>query len=185
MGLPRDLDGGDTEVTGQARRFARQLGSRYRLTVHMIDERLTSMEARSQLGRAPKTIEELDAVAARLILKPGYVNEIKLYQTAAAVDKLIEQVAAALRSRLAAVGIDDPVIIGIHTGGAWLAERLHHALGIDAPLGTLDISFYRDDYTRIGMNPQVRPSRIPFRSTTGISSWWTMCCRRDAPSVPP
>lgn len=69
MGLPRDLDGGDTEVTGQARRFARQLGSRYRLTVHMIDERLTSMEARSQLGRAPKTIEELDAVAARLILE--------------------------------------------------------------------------------------------------------------------
>jgi pyrimidine operon attenuation protein / uracil phosphoribosyltransferase len=29
-------------------------------------------------------------------------------------------------------------------------------------LGSLDISFYRDDFTRIGMNPQVRPSDLPF-----------------------
>jgi len=55
----------------------------------------------------------------------------------------------------------DPVMIGIHTGGAWIAEQLHPQLAIETPLGTLDISFYRDDFTRIGINPEVKPSRLP------------------------
>lgn len=53
-------------------------------------------------------------------------------------------------------------MIGIHTGGAWVAKRLHQALGINKPLGVLDISFYRDDYSKIGLHPQVRPSDLPF-----------------------
>lgn len=53
-------------------------------------------------------------------------------------------------------------MIGIHTGGAWLAEHLHRLLGLDEPLGTLDISFYRDDFTRIGLHPQVKASELPF-----------------------
>ena len=53
-------------------------------------------------------------------------------------------------------------MIGIRTGGAWLAERLHDALGVSLPLGTLDISFYRDDFSRIGLHPEVEPSHIPF-----------------------
>ncbi|HEC19207.1 MAG TPA: bifunctional pyr operon transcriptional regulator/uracil phosphoribosyltransferase PyrR [Gammaproteobacteria bacterium] len=57
--------------------------------------------------------------------------------------------------------IEDALMIGIHTGGVWLAERLHEALGIKQPLGKLDISFYRDDFSRIGMNPQVKPSQLP------------------------
>jgi len=52
-------------------------------------------------------------------------------------------------------------MVGIHTGGAWLAERLHQLLHIKQPLATLDISFYRDDFSRIGMNPQVKPSQLP------------------------
>jgi pyrimidine operon attenuation protein/uracil phosphoribosyltransferase len=55
----------------------------------------------------------------------------------------------------------NPLMIGIHTGGAWVAARLHQRLGLNEPLGTLDISFYRDDFTRIGMNPQVRASTLP------------------------
>ncbi len=55
-----------------------------------------------------------------------------------------------------------PKMIGIHTGGAWVAERLHKALGIEAPMGSLNISFYRDDFTRIGLHPEVKPSRLPF-----------------------
>ncbi len=58
--------------------------------------------------------------------------------------------------------IRQPAMIGIHTGGVWIAERLHQLLNIRQPLGQLDISFYRDDFTRIGMNPQVKPSQIPF-----------------------
>ena len=54
-----------------------------------------------------------------------------------------------------------PVMIGIHTGGVWVAERLHKLLNVDEPLGSLDISFYRDDFTRVGVNPQVKASNLP------------------------
>ncbi|HEY9099226.1 MAG TPA: bifunctional pyr operon transcriptional regulator/uracil phosphoribosyltransferase PyrR [Thiobacillus sp.] len=55
----------------------------------------------------------------------------------------------------------DTLIIGIHTGGVWVAERLHALLRCNQPLGTLDISFYRDDFSRIGLHPQVKPSTLP------------------------
>lgn len=55
-----------------------------------------------------------------------------------------------------------PHMVGIRTGGAWIAERLHQQLGLETPLGLLDISFYRDDFSRIGLNPSVRPSSIPW-----------------------
>ena len=58
-------------------------------------------------------------------------------------------------------GLEAPIMIGIHTGGAWIAERLHRDMALTTPLGLLDISFYRDDFTRIGINPEVKPSRIP------------------------
>lgn len=78
------------------------------------------------------------------------------------VPALLDLMTDALRERMAARGIQDPVMIGIHTGGVWVAKRLHQALGLTRPLGTLDISFYRDDFSRSGMHPQVRPSHLPF-----------------------
>ena len=56
----------------------------------------------------------------------------------------------------------DTALIGIHTGGVWLAERLHKALALRQPLGTIDVSFYRDDYGSRGLHAKVRPSDIPF-----------------------
>jgi len=53
-------------------------------------------------------------------------------------------------------------LVGIHSGGAWLAERLQRDLGLPGQPGTLDISFYRDDFDRIGLHAQVQPSDIPF-----------------------
>jgi len=53
-------------------------------------------------------------------------------------------------------------LVGIHTGGVWLAERLHQALGIELPLGTLDVSFYRDDFNKKGLRRNVKSSDIPF-----------------------
>lgn len=53
-------------------------------------------------------------------------------------------------------------LVGIHTGGVWIAERLHRALGLPTPLGTIDPAFYRDDFHRSGLHPQLRPSDIPF-----------------------
>ncbi len=55
-----------------------------------------------------------------------------------------------------------PLLVGIHTGGVWVAERLARLIPIESPLGRLDISFYRDDFTRVGMNPEVKPSHLPF-----------------------
>ncbi len=52
-------------------------------------------------------------------------------------------------------------MIGIHTGGVWVAQQLHQRLNLNEPLGTLNISFYRDDFTRIGIHPQVQPSTLP------------------------
>jgi len=53
-------------------------------------------------------------------------------------------------------------LVGIRTGGAWLAERLHRELKLPTPVGTLDISFYRDDFDSAGLRHQVKPSQIPF-----------------------
>ena len=53
-------------------------------------------------------------------------------------------------------------LVGVHTGGVWLAERLRHDLHVDAPVGILDVSFYRDDFDRSGLKPDVRPSQIAF-----------------------
>ena len=53
-------------------------------------------------------------------------------------------------------------LIGIVTGGAWLAERLHAALNLAVPFGTLDVSFYRDDFQRKGLKRKVAPSAVPF-----------------------
>lgn len=69
---------------------------------------------------------------------------------------LLEQV----RSGLA--GVTDAAIVGIHSGGAWLAERLARDLGLQARLGFIDVSFYRDDYARKGLHPDVKPTHIPF-----------------------
>ncbi len=75
---------------------------------------------------------------------------------------LIESLAVQLRELLARRGIADPALVGIHTGGVWIAERLRQRLDIATPLGQLDISFYRDDFSRIGLHPQVRLSELPF-----------------------
>ena len=73
-------------------------------------------------------------------------------------DTLITRLADAIAPTLT----PETVIVGIHTGGVWVAERLHAQLDITTPLGVLDISFYRDDFSRIGLHPQVKPSNLPF-----------------------
>src|SRR5829696_7979042 len=53
-------------------------------------------------------------------------------------------------------------LVGVHTGGVWLAERLKRELNVDAAVGILDVSFYRDDFHQSGLKPAVRPSQIAF-----------------------
>ena len=78
------------------------------------------------------------------------------------IERLLGQMAADLRRLLAAEGRERPLMVGIRTGGVWVAERLHERLGIEAPLGELSINFYLDDFTRIGLHPRVEPSSLPF-----------------------
>lgn len=77
------------------------------------------------------------------------------------IDDIIARMADELRARLGDVAVRDALMVGIHTGGVWVAQCLHKQLDIKQSLGQLDISFYRDDFSRIGMNPQVRPSQLP------------------------
>ncbi len=76
-------------------------------------------------------------------------------------EKLIKTLATKLDDRLQRENITDAVMIGIHTGGVWVATKLHEILKLKQPLGNLNISFYRDDFTRIGIHPQVKPSSLP------------------------
>lgn len=80
---------------------------------------------------------------------------------AAKPDQLLEKLSTDLENLLEQKNIQDPLMVGIHTGGAWVAEQLHKKLKLQRPLATLDISFYRDDFSRIGMNPQVKTSQLP------------------------
>jgi len=77
------------------------------------------------------------------------------------VDALLDKMASETRALITRRDLNDPLMIGIRTGGVWLAERLHRQLELTSPLGVLDISFYRDDFTQVGINPKVQPSQLP------------------------
>ena len=81
------------------------------------------------------------------------------------VDELVSSLTRQTQELVDSLGTDQPLVIGIHTGGIWIAEHLHKALNLEKPMGILDISFYRDDFSRLGLNPQVKPSKIPLDIT--------------------
>ena len=68
--------------------------------------------------------------------------------------ELARQLTAPLRTGAA--------LVGIYTGGAWVAERLHGALHRDEPFGLLAVTLHRDDFGRIGLHRETRRSHIPF-----------------------
>ena len=69
---------------------------------------------------------------------------------------LAQQIAAALGNT------EQLALVGIHSGGAWLAERLAKQLRLTERLGFIDVSFYRDDFAAKGLHAEVKPTRIPF-----------------------
>jgi pyrimidine operon attenuation protein/uracil phosphoribosyltransferase len=73
-------------------------------------------------------------------------------------EKLCQQLAAELRPRVG----PKTAMIGLYTGGAWLAERLHKLLGLKDALGLMDIAFYRDDYSARGLKHDPKRTKIPF-----------------------
>ena len=74
-----------------------------------------------------------------------------------------EQQIAALADQLRSVFERAPetVLIGVFTGGVWIAERLSQLLPSHPPVGSVDISFYRDDFSERGLSPNVQPTSVP------------------------
>jgi pyrimidine operon attenuation protein/uracil phosphoribosyltransferase len=73
-------------------------------------------------------------------------------------EQLLQELARQMEGAIAF----DARLVGIHSGGAWLAERLSSMLPGDHPFGTMDVSFYRDDYDRVGLKPAVKRTTLPF-----------------------
>ena len=76
------------------------------------------------------------------------------------VESLIEKLTQALTPYFSNPE-SQPVIVGIESGGVWVAEQIRKRIAPQAELGRLNISFYRDDFTRNGLHPVVKPSSLP------------------------
>jgi pyrimidine operon attenuation protein / uracil phosphoribosyltransferase len=73
-----------------------------------------------------------------------------------------EAALAALVERMRGAVAHDAALVGIYSGGAWLAERLAAVLPGAHPLGFIDVSYYRDDYAVSGLKPNVKRTSLPF-----------------------
>ncbi len=73
-------------------------------------------------------------------------------------EALVRALAEQMRGKVSA----EAGLVGIYSGGAWVAERLHRALGLAVPLGVLAVTLHRDDFGRIGLHRESRRSQIPF-----------------------
>jgi len=78
------------------------------------------------------------------------------------IEQVINSMADDLTQFLNTRNIKDPLIVGIHTAGVWLAEMLRKQLNLPDVIGELNINFYRDDFSRNGLHPQILPSNLPF-----------------------
>jgi pyrimidine operon attenuation protein / uracil phosphoribosyltransferase len=80
---------------------------------------------------------------------------------------LLDQVRAAYGDRLGATqgataaGAEGAVLAGIHSGGAWLAERLARDLNLPS-FGVVNVALHRDDYAKKGLHAQASPTALPF-----------------------
>lgn len=76
-----------------------------------------------------------------------------------AITQLIQRMASDLRAQMAD-DLADAVMVGIQTGGFWIAQRLHAELALSHPLASLSTRLYRDDFNQIGLHPKIMPSEI-------------------------
>lgn len=75
--------------------------------------------------------------------------------------EILEKLADDLSSYMTENNITSPIFIGIRTGGVWVAKELQSLLNNTDELGILDITFYRDDFSRAGIQPTIKPSQLP------------------------
>jgi pyrimidine operon attenuation protein / uracil phosphoribosyltransferase len=73
-----------------------------------------------------------------------------------------ESLFAVLREQMAASIAYNAKLVGVYSGGAWLADRLKAELSGEHDIGYIDVAFYRDDLSMSGLKPTVRSTQIPF-----------------------
>jgi len=88
----------------------------------------------------------------------------KTIMSAQDIERALDRIALQILERN--LRLEDLVIVGIHTGGVFLADRLHRIIEerekTDLPAGSLDITLYRDDWSRVSQNPIVKKTDISF-----------------------
>ncbi len=73
-----------------------------------------------------------------------------------------EEALGALAERMRAAVAFNAAFVGIYSGGAWLAQRLAAMIPGEHPLGYIDVSYYRDDYSRVGLKGGAKRTELPF-----------------------
>ena len=91
-------------------------------------------------------------------INPDISNPVSTDQ----LEKIISKMAEDLAQYLHDTNREKPLIVGIHTAGVWIARSLHQHLDLTDSIGELNINFYRDDFSRNGLHPQILPSKLPF-----------------------
>jgi pyrimidine operon attenuation protein/uracil phosphoribosyltransferase len=88
----------------------------------------------------------------------------KIVQGEKDIEMALEQICEQLLNRHP--HLNEMVLVGIRTGGVFLAERLRQKIlqkrGIDLPTGIIDITLYRDDWSRLSQTPEVKKTEIHF-----------------------
>ena len=102
---------------------------------------------------------------ARLTMRmqlPLFCNNTSMNQslTELNAEALYQKLLTQIRDALA--NTPKVAVVGIRSGGAWIAERVVDDLKLDNPPGFIDVSFYRDDYAQKGLPAEVKPTQIPF-----------------------
>jgi pyrimidine operon attenuation protein / uracil phosphoribosyltransferase len=76
-----------------------------------------------------------------------------------------ENLLAEITAKIQALLNKDSALVGIHSGGMWMMQRILESIKQDVPYGMLDAAMYRDDYAQRGLKNEPKPSQIPFDVT--------------------
>ena len=109
----------------------------------------------------PFSIFNVARLTTRMQL-PLFCNNTSMNQslTELNAEALYQKLLSQIRDALA--NTPKVAVVGIRSGGAWIAERIVDDLKLDNPPGFIDVSFYRDDYAQKGLPAEVKPTQIPF-----------------------
>ena len=130
VGMPAHPDGAPHAMTVRCERFARQLEGRYRLPVRACRRALQLVGRRRSARR-------------RRSRRGGHSSAVAGPRCGRCLSSTPRPIYGKL-ARRAQYGDKPLSLVGVHTGGVWLAERLKRELNVEQPVGILDVSFYRD-----------------------------------------